>query len=80
MIVKKFFANTSREALHLVRQDLGPDALILSNRAVDNGMEILAVAQGELPTQEGVDAAASTDFRTRIKTLDQPRVLNATQN
>ena len=73
MIVKKFFANTSREALHLVRQDLGPDALILSNRAVDNGMEILAVAQGELPTQEGVDAAASTDFRTRIKTLDQPR-------
>jgi len=51
MNVRKFSANTSRQALHLVRQGLGPDALILSNRAVEGGVEILAVAQGDLPAQ-----------------------------
>ncbi len=51
MNVKKFFANTSRQALQLVRQGLGPDALILSNRAVEGGVEILAVAQGDLAPQ-----------------------------
>ena len=74
MIVKKFVASTSREALHLVRQELGPDALILSNRAVDNGMEILAVAQGDLPTQEGVDAAASPAARVKAKPRAKARV------
>ena len=49
MNVKKYFANTSRQALHLVKQGLGPDALILSNRAVEGGVEILAVAQADLP-------------------------------
>lgn len=48
MNVKKFFAATSREALYEVRQGLGPEALILSNRAVDGGVEILAVAKGDL--------------------------------
>ncbi|MEI8030205.1 MAG: flagellar biosynthesis protein FlhF [Comamonadaceae bacterium] len=51
MIVRKFLANSSREALHLVRQGLGSDALILSNRAVEGGIEILAVAQGDLSLQ-----------------------------
>ncbi|MGP1675571.1 MAG: flagellar biosynthesis protein FlhF [Burkholderiales bacterium] len=51
MNVRKFCANTSRQALHLVRQGLGPDALILSNRAVEGGVEILAVAQADMPSQ-----------------------------
>jgi flagellar biosynthesis protein FlhF len=49
MKVRKFFGNTSRQALHLVRQGLGPDALILSNRAVEGGVELLAMAHGDLP-------------------------------
>lgn len=57
MNVRKFFANTSRQALHLVRQGLGPDALILSNRAVEGGVEILAVAQGDLPLHAPVTPA-----------------------
>jgi len=56
MNVKKFFANTSRQALSLVRQGLGPDALILSNRAVDGGVEILALSQGDLPPQAATRA------------------------
>ncbi len=50
MNVKKFTAPTSREALRKVREALGPDAVILSNRAVDGTVEILALA--------GDDAAA----------------------
>ena len=58
MNVKKFFAGTSRQALQLVRQGLGPDALILSNRAVESGVEILAVAPGDLPPQAAMAQAA----------------------
>ena len=43
MNVKKFTAATSREALRKVREALGPDAVILSNRPVDGVVEILAL-------------------------------------
>ena len=57
MNISKFFANTSRQALQLVRQALGPDALILSNRPLDGGVEILAMAQHEMPQlQAGAQA------------------------
>lgn len=48
MNVKKFFANSSREALRKVRDALGPDAIILSNRTVDGGVEILALASEDI--------------------------------
>ncbi|MFC0166629.1 flagellar biosynthesis protein FlhF [Pseudoduganella danionis] len=44
MNVKKFTAPTSREALRKVREALGPDAVILSNRQADGEIEILALA------------------------------------
>src|SRR3546814_2890907 len=44
MNVRKFTANSSRGAWHLVREALGSDAVILSNRKVENGIEILALA------------------------------------
>ena len=44
MNVRKFTASTSRGAWSLVREALGPDAVILSNRAIDGGVEILALA------------------------------------
>jgi flagellar biosynthesis protein FlhF len=43
MKVKKFTAATSRDALRKVREALGPDAVILSNRPVDGVVEILAL-------------------------------------
>lgn len=48
MNVKKFTANTARDALRKVREALGPDAVILSNRATDNGVEILALANEDI--------------------------------
>lgn len=48
MNIKRFFSKSSREALSMVRQQLGADAVILSNRAVDGGTEILAVHENEM--------------------------------
>lgn len=48
MNVRKFVATTAREALHKVKDLLGPDAIILSNRAVPGGVEIMAVAASEM--------------------------------
>ncbi|WP_295993748.1 flagellar biosynthesis protein FlhF [Rugamonas sp.] len=47
MNVKKFTAPTSREALRKVREALGPDAVILSNRQADGQVEILALANDD---------------------------------
>jgi len=54
MNMKKFVAATSREALQRVRTELGADAVILSNRRVDEGVEIMALAGAEFAglTQE----------------------------
>ena len=49
MNVKKFVASTARDALHKVKEILGPDAIILSNRGLPGGgVEIMAVAAREM--------------------------------
>lgn len=50
MNVRKFIAATARDALRKVKEMLGPDAIILSNRAIPGGVEIMAVAAGEMDT------------------------------
>ncbi|MBC7662585.1 MAG: flagellar biosynthesis protein FlhF, partial [Caulobacter sp.] len=64
MNVKKFTAATSREALRKVREALGPDAVILSNRPVDGVVEILALAS---------DDAASVSSPAHDSEMAQPR-------
>lgn len=44
MKVRRYFAASMRSALELVRQEQGPDVLILSNRKVDGGVELLTAA------------------------------------
>lgn len=44
MKAKSFIAETSREALRLVKEGLGPDAVILANRRVEGGVEIVAMS------------------------------------
>lgn len=48
MSVKKFIASTTREALRDIRNELGEDAVILSNRKVDFGVEIIAMANEDI--------------------------------
>lgn len=42
MNITRFFAPTNREVMRQVRQALGPDALIISSRGVDGGVEVMA--------------------------------------
>ncbi|HEY8706971.1 MAG TPA: flagellar biosynthesis protein FlhF, partial [Burkholderiaceae bacterium] len=44
MNVRRFTARTSREALVLVRQVLGEDAVVLSTKPSVDGVEVLAMA------------------------------------
>ncbi|MDP1558019.1 MAG: flagellar biosynthesis protein FlhF [Nitrosomonas sp.] len=48
MKVKKYFAASSRDAFYLVKSELGDDAVILSNRQVGNGVEIMALANSDV--------------------------------
>src|SRR5438067_8512657 len=48
MNVKKFSAQTARDAMRMVRDALGTDAVILSNRSVNGGVEILALASSDM--------------------------------
>ena len=76
MNVRKFIAATAREALHKVKEMLGPEAIILSNRAIPGGVEIMAVAASEMemivsppPRQE-----RDEDFTVRISALKESRL------
>jgi flagellar biosynthesis protein FlhF len=44
MNVKRFIARSSREALNQVRMAFGADAVVLSNKPCDSGVEVLAMA------------------------------------
>ncbi len=48
MSVKKYFAPTAREALRRVKDELGADAIVLSNRSVEGGVEMTAVLASEI--------------------------------
>ncbi|MDP3087417.1 MAG: flagellar biosynthesis protein FlhF [Methylotenera sp.] len=48
MNIKRFFGKNSREALSMVRKALGEDAVILSNRAMNGGNEIMAFKEEDM--------------------------------
>lgn len=48
MNVRKFIAANARDALRKVKETLGNDAIILSNRGVPGGVEIMAVAARDM--------------------------------
>ncbi len=48
MNIRKFIAPTARQALRDIRSELGNEAVILSNRKVDGGVEIIALANEEI--------------------------------
>jgi len=58
MNVKKFTGASSRDALRKVREALGPDAVILSNRQADGVVEILALANDDAASLASPPAAS----------------------
>jgi flagellar biosynthesis protein FlhF len=78
MNVKRFTAKTPREALALVRQAFGADAVVLSTRPSAEGVEVLAMAPESLAQIEQVRSvvpatvsapAPVTDVQTDVETL-----------
>jgi flagellar biosynthesis protein FlhF len=60
MNVKRFTGRTSRDALNLVRQALGDDAVVLSTRPCPDGVEVLAMAPDAMQQIEQAAASAPT--------------------
>ncbi|CAN7310694.1 flagellar biosynthesis protein FlhF [Caballeronia sp. 15715] len=66
MNIRKFIGATSREAFRLVREALGPDAVVLSNRVTEDGsVEIVAVADGDLAKISPKAAAQHREMKLR---------------
>ena len=62
MRIKRFTAPDMRTALKLVREEHGPDAVILSNRAVHGGIEVVAATDyDEALVQQALRNAAEPD-------------------
>lgn len=74
MTVKKFIAATSREALRKVREALGVDAVILSNRSVHGAVEILAMTQDAI-TSITSPVTEQTDLLKRVATIRPDQVI-----
>jgi flagellar biosynthesis protein FlhF len=70
---RKFSGKTSREVLQKVRQALGPDALIVSNRPFDGGIEVTAMSSVALeraaPEPTVVNAAPATASDNMVQNL-----------
>jgi flagellar biosynthesis protein FlhF len=58
MKIKRFVASDMRTAMNLVRKEHGPDAVILSNRRIEEGVEIVAAAHyDESAVQRALEAS-----------------------
>ncbi len=53
MSIRKYIAPTTRQAMKEIRDELGPDAMILSNRQTERGVEIVAIAHGDIAKLTG---------------------------
>jgi flagellar biosynthesis protein FlhF len=69
MNVKRFTARTSREALRLVRDALGEDAVVLSTKPSAGGVEVLALATESIGQLEAMSQFESTSPTTRASSV-----------
>ena len=78
MRIKRTFAATMREALALVKQEQGPDAVILGNKKVPGGVEILSAVdfdhqQSDALSGDPASAMAAADPAPAPQPRVQPR-------
>ncbi|RRJ84982.1 flagellar biosynthesis protein FlhF [Aestuariirhabdus litorea] len=60
MNIKRYFASDMRQAMKLVKDDLGDDAAILSQRRVAGGVEVSAAVDASLPRSEAFGSAGGS--------------------
>ncbi len=62
---KKFVASTTRAALTKVREALGDDAVILSNRTTPQGVEVRAIAERDFESLVAAESVEATQLEPR---------------
>jgi flagellar biosynthesis protein FlhF len=72
MNLKRFTARTSREALALVKAAFGDDAIVMSTKPCEEGVEVLAMASDSVEQLERMGQAAET-VTMRSQTQAPPR-------
>lgn len=65
-------APSSREALRLVRERLGPDAVVLSNRVTAGGVEVVAALEGFAVVPAAVPVAAPVAAAAPSRPISSP--------
>lgn len=60
MKIKRFFAKDIRQAMRMVKDELGADAVIMSNRSVDGGVEIVAAQDFDAQALQPQTGSAKT--------------------
>lgn len=63
---RQFVAPSARQALAMVRREIGPDAVIIQNKAVADGVAVTAIAESDLAAME-----ASSDVQGNAAALGQ---------
>ncbi len=53
MNMKRFFAESARECLRKVKEELGSEAIVVSNKSMDGGVEMLAMSAAGLKALSG---------------------------
>ncbi|MBS0544379.1 MAG: flagellar biosynthesis protein FlhF [Proteobacteria bacterium] len=77
MNVKRYFAPTAREALRALKEELGPEAIVLSNRAVEGGVEIVALPGDAVGALQAAAARAREGRTAPVPVPASPRAAQA---
>ena len=72
MKVKRIFAPDMRQAMRRAREEIGPDAVIVSNHRVAGGVEVVAAHEHEF---EAAQAEFKRDYEKKKRKEDQVRIL-----
>jgi flagellar biosynthesis protein FlhF len=78
MNIRRFFGKNARDALAQVKQALGEDAIIVANRSVNGGTEIMAMLEADIEKTGSKQLAESQNDHSRtlldfVNRKEQPR-------
>ena len=71
MKIKRFFSNDMRNVIRMVREELGADAVILSNQRVNGGVEIIAAVDYDESLFSKQTASPQTDIQHNDDKFDE---------
>jgi len=72
MKIRRYLAKDMRQALNQVREAQGPDAVILSSRRTEDGVEVVAAVDFEAETVTNTGARANNNFAEPSRSAPHP--------